>query len=159
MTDQIRNLKITAANIAPRKTKSVYPEPFASQMNGRIKRKLGDVFGLNSFGVNQTVLEPGAQSALMHRHAVQDEFVYVLYGVATLVTDQGETEMRAGDCAGFSAKGIAHQLVNRTDENVTYLEIGDRQDGDSAEYPNDDLVATLDGAGAWQFTHKDGKPY
>jgi uncharacterized cupin superfamily protein len=40
-----------------------------------------------------------------------------------------------------------------------YLEVGDRSPGDSATYPNDELEAVLGSAGAWQFLHKDGKPY
>ena len=62
-------------------------------------------------------------------------------------------------CAGFPAQGLAHHLINRTASDVLYLEIGDRSPGDSASYPNDDLEAVLDSAGAWQFLHKGGKPY
>ncbi|MEN3794320.1 cupin domain-containing protein [Fulvimarina sp. MAC3] len=151
-------LAVTALQAPVRARPSNYPEPFRSRMRGRIKRPLGELFGLANFGVNLTVLEPGAVSALLHRHATQDEFVYVIEGTATLVTDDGEIEMMPGMCAGFPAKGRAHQVVNRSQSPVTYLEIGDRSPGDSAEYPDDDLVADWR-EGAWLFTHKDGTPY
>jgi uncharacterized cupin superfamily protein len=62
-------------------------------------------------------------------------------------------------CAGFkAASGVAHCLLNETDEEVVYLEIGDRTAGDEASYPNDDLQAHLQD-GAWIFSHKDGTPY
>jgi 4-oxalocrotonate tautomerase len=35
-------------------------------------------------------------------------------------------------CAGFPAGGLAHHLINRTDQDVVYLEIGDRTLGDEA---------------------------
>jgi uncharacterized cupin superfamily protein len=98
-------------------------------------------------------------SALMHRHDRQDELIFVLEGRPTLATDRGEFELQPGMCAGFPARGIAHHLINRTASDVVYLEIGDRSPGDSASYPNDDLVAGLDATGAWQFLHKDGRPY
>lgn len=147
------------ASDAPLRTKpSTYPEPFLSRMGGRQKRPLGDLFGLTNFGVNLTLLLPGGESALLHRHSKQDEFIYVLEGCPTLVTDQGEVLLKPGMCAGFPAQGIAHQLVNRTAADVLYIEIGDRTPHDEGSYPNDDLQASL-GPEGWTYTHKDGRPY
>jgi uncharacterized cupin superfamily protein len=152
-------LALRAAD-APLRTKpSNYPEPFYSRMGKREKRPLGDLFGLRNFGVNLTRLLPGGESALLHRHSRQDEFVYILEGRPTLVTDVGEAELSPGMCAGFPARGIAHQLVNRTGEDVVYLEIGDRTPGDEGSYPVDDLKAELGPDSQWIFTHKDGLPY
>ncbi len=150
---------IAAADVAPRTKPSNYPEPFASRMTGRVKRALGDRFGLTNFGVNLTRLVPGAVSALRHAHGKQDEFIYVLEGHPSLITDAGEQVLAPGMCAGFKAgTGDGHQLVNRTQADVVYLEVGDRTAGDSAVYPDDDLQAVwVDGQ--WQFLHKDGSPY
>jgi len=127
-------------------------------MAGRIKRPLGDLFSLSSFGVNHVTLPAGAMSALFHRHTVQDEFVYVIAGELTLVHDGGETVLTAGMCAGFPHQGSAHQLINRSQHDAQYLEVGDRNGGDSALYPRDDLVAQKVEQG-WRFAHKDGTPY
>ncbi|MCG2584343.1 cupin domain-containing protein [Massilia sp. TS11] len=138
---------------------SVYPEPFAARMRGRAKRRLGNVFGLSNFGVNLTVLAPGACSAMRHAHSRQDEFVYILQGQPALETDGGRHRLAPGMCAGFKAgTGNAHRLVNDTEAEVVYLEVGDRSAGDEASYPDDDLKAVLVD-GAWQFFHKDGTPY
>lgn len=128
-------------------------------MAGREKRPLGDLFGLAAFGVNLTRLRPGAHSALHHRHSRQDEFVFVLEGEPTLVTDAGEEVLRPGMCAGFPAGGTAHHLVNRSGRDVVYLEVGDRSKGDEGTYPNDDIRAVMGPDGKWHFTHKDGRPY
>jgi uncharacterized cupin superfamily protein len=148
---------LVAAQAAPR-TKSNYPPEFAARVAGRVKRPLGDVFGLTNFGVNHTTLAPGARSALQHRHSRQDELVYVLAGEAVLVTGDEETLLQAGMCAGFAAGGVSHHLENRSSAPVVYLEIGDRSPGDAGEYPHDDIAAKLV-EGAWVFTHKDGTPY
>ena len=159
MTDKTRPTAIAATNIEPYAKRSNYPEPFASRMAGRSKRRLGDAFGLQNFGVNYTVLQPGAVSALRHAHSHQDEFIYVLSGTPTLYTDEGATVLQPGMCAGFrSGSGNAHRLVNASDQEAVYLEVGDRSAGDSVHYPDDDLAAHFVD-GAWVFSHKDGTPY
>jgi uncharacterized cupin superfamily protein len=151
---------VRALDAPPRAKPSNYPEPFASRMKGREKRPLGDLFGLANFGVNLTRLAPGAQSALRHAHTRQDEFIYVLQGHPTLVTDAGATVLEPGMCAGFRAgSGDAHHLVNRSAADVFYLEIGDRTPGDAAAYPDDDLQAVVGADGKWRFARKDGTPY
>ncbi len=128
-------------------------------MAGRTKHPLGDLFGLTNFGVNLTRLAPGAVTALRHAHSRQDEFVYVLEGHPTLETNKGPVQLAPGMCAGARAgSGNAQCLVNRTEQEVVILEIGDRTPGDEAFYPDDDIQAKLID-GRWQFTHKDGSPY
>ena len=152
-------IALIAAEVPLRIKPSNYPEPFASRMAGREKRPLGDLFGLTNFGVNLTRLVPGAHSALRHAHSRQDEFIYILQGSPSLITDAGETLLAPGMCAGFKAgAGDAHHLINRTAEDVVYLEIGDRTLGDEGVYPDDDLQA-VSIEGKWRFTHKDGQPY
>jgi uncharacterized cupin superfamily protein len=156
VTEKPFPVALLAADAPLRAKASNYPEPFASRMRGRQKRPLGDLFGLSNFGVNLTRLPPSSVSALRHAHSRQDEFIYVLQGRPTLVTDQGETLLSPGMCAGFKAgTGNAHHLINRSDEDVVYLEVGDRTPGDEGTYPDDDLKATLVD-GAWRFTRKDG---
>ena len=102
-----------AAGVAPRARKSVYPEELASRIGERIKRPLGDPFGLTIFGVNLTTLKPGAMSALRHAHTVQDEFVYILEGELIvepvgrepITLKQGETAHLAPDVVHAAKNG------------------------------------------------------
>jgi uncharacterized cupin superfamily protein len=140
-------------------TGSKYPLPFQSAVAGRVKKRLGDAAGLNNFGVNLVRLAPGSSSALRHWHTRQDELIYVLEGAVSLVTNGGEQVLKPGMAAGFPAGDAdGHHLVNRSNSDVVYLEIGDRTSGDSAHYPDDDLIAESSGNG-WIFTRKNGEVY
>jgi uncharacterized cupin superfamily protein len=152
-------IAIKAEAVPPRTKPSNYPEPFFSRMAKREKRPLGDFFRLKNFGVNLTRLAPGGESALLHRHSKQDEFVFILEGEPILVTETEEVALSPGMCAGFPANDVAHQLINCTDRDVVILEVGDRTAGDEGSYPRDDIQAVLGADGKWQFTHKDGRPY
>jgi uncharacterized cupin superfamily protein len=139
--------------------RTIYPAPFASVVAGRTKRRLGDHFGLTHFGVNLTQLAPGAASALLHRHSLEDELIYIMSGTAGLILDGEEFVLKSGDCCGFKAGGQAHRLLNRSDGPVSYLEIGNRAPADEVEYPNDDLKVGTAPDGSRFAAHKDGTPY
>lgn len=157
MTDKA--IALLATDAPSRVKPSNYPEPFASRMAGRIKHPLGDLFGLQSFGVNLTRLPPGAVSSLHHQHTRQDEFVYIVEGAPTLISGTDKRQLSPGMVAGFAAGGAAHHLENRTDQDCLILEIGDRTQGDEVSYPVDDIQAMMGKDGQWHFTHKDGTPY
>lgn len=147
--------KIDTSGI-PHRVGSGYPEPYAAPSRERVKQALGDAGGLADFGVNLTRLPPGAWSSQRHWHTGEDEFVYVLAGELVLVTDAGEQPLRAGECAAFP-KNVpdGHHLINRSDTEAVYLEIGTRSNDDACHYPDIDLH--IEGTGP--FTHKDGTPY
>ena len=143
------------------KTDSItgYPEPFRQNVLGRVRKRLGNAAGLTQFGVNLTTLKPGAASAQRHWHAAEDEFVYVLAGEVVLCEDDGEVVMRPGDAAGFKASvANGHCLVNRSDRDAVYLEVGTRAARERAEYPDIDLRAERDEKGM-RYLHKSGEPY
>ncbi len=147
------------ATLEPRLGSS-YPEPFRAAVAGREKRKLGDVLGLSNFGVNLVRLLPGSASSQRHWHSHEDEFVYVLDGEITLLTDAGAQVLSAGMVAGFPAgRADGHQLVNRSDRDALYLEVGDRSPAtDEVTYPDIDMrLRTVNGE--YQFQHKDGTAY
>jgi uncharacterized cupin superfamily protein len=154
------NTKPIAAVDVEAVSRTIYPPPFAERVAGRMKRRLGDVFGLGNFGVNLTELAPGAVSALLHHHTRQDEFIYIVAGSPTLLLDDREYMLKPGDCCGFKAgNGVGHQLANRSAQPVQYLEIGDRTPDDHAEYPEDDLKFSQSEGGSWILTRKDGTSF
>lgn len=143
----------------PGRRGTIYPSEFAAGFDKRLKRALGDAGGLKQFGVNLTTLEPGAVSSLRHWHTNEDEFIYVLDGELTLVTDAGDEPLRPGMAATFPAgEPNAHQLVNRSAAPATYLEVGTRSVDDEATYPDVDL-RFVKREGRRSFARKSGEPY
>ena len=150
--------KIDIAKI-PIDTRTGYPPPLDRVVLGRERKRLGNAVGLDQFGVNLTTLKPGAASALRHWHEKEDELVYMLEGEVVLVENEGETVLKPGDAAGFKANTPnGHHLVNRSNRDAVFLEIGTRSKHERGEYPDVDLLVIRDEKGA-RYTHKDGRPY
>lgn len=141
----------------PERIGSGYPAPFHLKAGERVRRALGDAGGLNDFGVNLMHLPPGNWSSQRHWHSAEDEFVWVLSGEVTLVTDEGEQLLRAGDCAAFpKGQRNGHHLINNSTAMAVLLEVGTRSANDVCEYPDIDMrIDARDG----RFRQRDGTPY
>jgi uncharacterized cupin superfamily protein len=143
----------------PVRTGSIYPPEFQHVCEGRLKQPLGDAVGLTQFGVNFTRIKPGAASSLRHWHTHEDEFIYMIEGELVLIEDDGETVLKPGDCAGFKADvHNGHTLVNRSQQDAVYLEVGTRAKSEYVEYPDADLALQRDENGP-RFFRLNGKPY
>ena len=133
-----------------------YPEPYASEMRLRFYRRLAPAAGLSDFGVSHVTLKPGGISSQRHWHEGEDEFVVILSGEAVLIEEEGETMMRAGDCAAFpKAIPNGHHLINRSGEDCVFIAVGRVAETD-CHYPDVDMH--LDSANG-RFTRKDGSPF
>jgi uncharacterized cupin superfamily protein len=151
--------KIDIGSITPR-TGSRYPAPYRDLVAGRERRALGDAAGLTQFGVNLSRLPPGSASSQRHWHEQEDELVYVLDGELVLIEDGGETVLRAGDAAAWKAGAAnGHHLINKSQRDAVFLEIGTRAERERAHYPDIDLMAARDAPGAGRYLHKSGEPY
>lgn len=134
-----------------------YPAEFRAISADRLRQRVGEAGGLTAFGVNLTRLPSGNWSSQRHWHSHEDEFVLVLEGEVVLVEDGGETLLRAGDCAAFpKGSGNGHHMINRSNRDAVYLEIGSRHPDDLTTCSDVDMMsANSDGL----FRHKDGTPY
>ncbi len=148
-------------DIAGLKTDTVsnYPEPYRRAVEGRERKRLGNAVGLDQFGVNLTTLKPGAWSSQRHWHEAEDELVYMLKGEVVLCEDGGETVLGPGDAAGWKANaGNGHCLVNRTQRDAVFLEIGTRSKKERVVYPDIDMRMERDASGP-RYLHESGEPY
>jgi len=132
-----------------------YPAPFDKDVAGRWVRRLAPATGLTDFGASHVVLKPGAWSSQRHWHDGEDEFLVMIYGEAVLVEDDGQTLLRAGDCAAWP-KGVCngHHLRNESDEDCAFIVVGGGTCTGGA-YSDIDMMFTADGS----YVHKDGTPY
>jgi uncharacterized cupin superfamily protein len=142
---------------APKGQGTRYPAPYDEPVKRRHWLKLGDAAGLTQFGVNLVTLDPGVWSSQRHWHELEDEFVFIVEGELTLVTDAGEEILRPGDSAGFKA-GVhdGHHLINKSNAPARFLVVGGRNDEDWGEYPDIDMRFNR---GEPAFTRKNGEPF
>ncbi len=134
-----------------------YPEPFATDVAGRFYRRLAPSTGLKDIGVSHVVLQPGAWSSQRHWHNGIDEFLVMLFGEAVLIDDDGETVLRAGDCAAFPTDGPnGHHLVTRGDQPCAFLAFDCQYGEGDCHYPDIDLHYD---AATGKMAHKDGSAY
>ncbi|MEH1888178.1 MAG: cupin domain-containing protein [Nostoc sp.] len=145
----------------PSEIRTNYPDEFKPMVAGRIRQQLGNFAGLQNFGVNLVKLEPGSYSSIRHWHSHQDEFIYVLEGELTLVTDRGAEILTPGMAAGFPAgEANGHHFVNRSSLVAIYLEVGDRTPNDKVTYPDENLMTTASPDGkSRKLICNDGTPY
>jgi uncharacterized cupin superfamily protein len=137
---------------------SSYPKELAAVICGREKQRIGDAAGLTQFGVNISRIKAGSASALRHWHEQEDESIYMLGGELVLQENDGETVLKPGDAAGFKAgSGVAHCLVNRSDRDAVYLEVGTRATRERVHYPDVDFMMERDASGRRYF-RKSGEP-
>ncbi len=140
-------------------SESLYPPPYDKIVEGRHRHRLSPAIGLSNYGVNLVRVEPGAASSARHWHTEQDEFIYVVSGTATLVSDEGETELGQGMAAGFPAGNPnGHQVVNRTRADIWYLEVGDRPQNEDVTYPDIDMANAVRDRRP-NFIRKDGSSF
>jgi uncharacterized cupin superfamily protein len=140
-------------------TSTGYPPPHNKAVEGRSRKRLARSAGLTQFGVNICTLKPGAASSQRHWHEQEDELVYVLEGEVVLREDDGETILKAGDSAAWRA-GVAngHCLINRSDRDTVFIEVGTRSPAEKAHYSEIDMMVVRDEKGG-RYTRKNGEPF
>ena len=143
----------------PIDTATGYPAPFNKAVDGRSRKRLGRAADLTQFGVNICTLKPGAASSQRHWHEEEDELVYVLQGEVVLREDNGETVLKPGDAVAWKA-GVpdGHCLINRSDRDAVFIEVGTRAAADRAYYSDIDMMVVRNEKGA-RYTRKNGEPY
>lgn len=113
--------------------------------------------GLTQFGAYLDALMPRAVSSQRHWHSAEDEFLYVLEGVATVIDNDGAHDLGPGDAVCWRhGDPNAHHVTNRTGAPCRYLIVGTRVAGDVCHYPDEDAKqVNLDVT--WQIVTGDGR--
>ncbi len=106
-----------------------------------IMTRLSDPTGLTHLGVSLARVPPGKESFALHVHSIQEEWVYVLSGRGSVRIDDTELPIGPGDFLGFPPKGPAHLICNGGDEDLVFLQGGDRRPGDRVRFPEHGRIA------------------
>jgi uncharacterized cupin superfamily protein len=105
-------------------------------------RALGDATGLTQMGVAVRTVEPGFAGTNRHFHTVEEEWVYILAGRATLRLGPLRIRVRPGHFAGFPPGPRPHHLLAEGAESLVVLEGGERRPAeDGCWYPDARLMS------------------
>lgn len=87
------------------------------------------------FDMDQVTLPPGKRNFPHHSHAALWEMYYIVSGTAVVRIDGESHEVSAGDSI-MCPPGVAHQIINESDDDVIYLVISNDPPFDSCFYPD-----------------------
>lgn len=127
------NYIITAEEIE--KLEGLKKTHFLNPNGARTDKSLGDIVGLKNIAFHLSKVEPRTESAVLHKHIYEEECVYIISGQATVIIDENQYSVKAGDFIGYPANGKAHTMVNDGDEELICIVVGHRSPHDVVEYP------------------------
>ena len=104
----------------------------ASQVEGFA---LSRIAGLTRAALNLMRVPPGKESFAYHRHAAEEEWIYILSGRGIAEIGDETFEVGPGDFMGFATPGVPHLLKNTSSEEIVYLMGGDNPPLDVLDYP------------------------
>jgi mannose-6-phosphate isomerase-like protein (cupin superfamily) len=84
--------------------------------------RLRKPLGVETFGINQLLLEPG-QRMRIHRHERQEEVFLVLAGRLTIAFEDGERDFEQGRLVRIAPE-VRRQMINRGPERLSLLCLG-----------------------------------
>ena len=112
------------------------PEGFRAR-----RARIGYELGLELLGCSLWELPPGEAAYPYHFHFSDEELLVVLRGRPTLRTPAGERELEEGEALRFElGEEGAHQVINRSGEDVTFLAVSSHGRPDVVVYPDADKI-------------------
>lgn len=123
------------------------PDGFRSR-----RARIGYELGSELVGASLWEVPPGEAAYPYHFHYSDEEVVFVLSGRPSLRTPEGVRELETGEAVRFPlGEEGAHQILNPTDEPVTFLAISSHGRPDIVVYPDSDKIGAAE-----RLAHGDG---
>jgi uncharacterized cupin superfamily protein len=113
----------------------------ATDMPERFGARIGDIgrrLGAQKLGYNLTVVPPGKRAFPFHSHRTNEEMFFVVEGEGEVRIGDERFPIRRGDVIACATGGpeTAHQIINTSDADLTYLAVSTRIYPELCEYPD-----------------------
>jgi uncharacterized cupin superfamily protein len=116
------------------------PEGFRSR-----RARIGYELGTELIGASLWEVPPGEAAYPYHFHYSDEELVVVLSGRPSLRTPEGIRELEKGEALRFPlGEEGAHQILNRSQETVTFLAISNSGRPDIVVRPDSDTIGVVE---------------
>jgi uncharacterized cupin superfamily protein len=123
--------------------------------------RVGGLIGAQKLGCQLHVVPAGKKAFPRHAHHANEEMFYVVSGEGSYRAGDETHSIRAGDVisAPPGDASTAHQIVNTSEGELTYLAFSTRLDPEVVEYPDSgkfavaSLVASDGGLASAKFSH------
>ncbi len=120
--------------------------PFPAPMPENVKAKfegaklafVGSRIGARKLGYSVIVVPPGKRAFPFHSHRVNEEMFFILEGEGEVRIGDKTYPIKKGDFIAHPPGGpeTAHQIVNTSQSDLTYLGVSTRESPEIAEYPD-----------------------
>ena len=100
--------------------------------------RIGPLIGAEKLGCQLHVVPPGKKAFPRHNHHANEEMFFVVTGEGSYRAGEETYLIRAGDVIAAPAgdTSTAHQIINSSAGDLTYLAFSTRLDPDVTEYPD-----------------------
>jgi uncharacterized cupin superfamily protein len=112
---------------------------------------LSDRAGLARAALSLARVPPGKESFVPHAHRGTEEFVFILAGRGRAWIGAEEYDVGPGDYIGYPIDGTPHHLRNVGDDDLVFLQGGERATLDVVDFPTLGKVSVASGAGPVRF--------
>jgi uncharacterized cupin superfamily protein len=118
--------------------------------------KIGPLLGAKDLGYSYDVVPPGKRSCPFHSHRGEEEMFFIVKGRGMLRYGEETRKIRAGDviCCPTGGPETAHQIINDSDAELTYLSVSTMMPAEICEYPDSKKIGAF-GAGLRHMTRTD----
>ena len=123
--------------------------------------RIGPLVGARDLGYSYDIVPPGKRSCPFHSHLAEEEMFFIVKGTGLLRYGNETRKVRAGDviCCPTGGPETAHQIVNDSDAELTYLSISTMAPAEVCEYPDSKKIGSF-GQGVRHMTRaNDGVDY
>jgi len=109
--------------------------------------RIGPLLGAQSLGYSYDIVPPGKRSCPFHSHRGEEEMFFIVKGRGTLRYGDERRAIRAGDviCCPTGGPETAHQIINDSDAELTYLSISTKMPAEVCEYPDSGKIGAFGG--------------
>lgn len=130
------------------------------QFESRFAR-IGPLVGAKDLGYSYDIVPPGKRSCPFHSHRGEEEMFFIISGSGTLRYGSEVRKLRAGDviCCPTGGPDTAHQIVNDSNADLTYLSVSTMMPAEVCEYPDSGKVGAFGGGLKHMTRAADGVDY